>query len=241
MCAIPGKVSVVSKLFHDPSHAAGFHDPNDLPLCGEGSEFESSARYITGDRDGNVAVWRLVIIEGTDCPRLKLVRRFNVSSVMPSVTSVSVRSLSERQGTLLIGTHGAEIFEISMDDIPYVYEPLNSKRRISATASQSKDPLTIDVKRLISGHSKGELWGLAVHPTLPVYFTCGDDATVRCWTLKPEHKLLSYVTLPLGEKLRAIDILPTDGSELAVSLNSGQVWVIGIDKFLAPKSQSESG
>lgn len=36
-------------------------------------------------------------------------------------------------------------------------------------------------KFILHGHCVDELWGLCVHPSEPVFFTCGDDALVKKW------------------------------------------------------------
>ena len=52
---------------------------------------------------------------------------------------------------LLVGTRGAEIFEISMDD---------------------------DVRCYMHGHYEGELWGAAPHPERQMFASAGGDKTV---------------------------------------------------------------
>jgi WD40 repeat protein len=264
----------------------------------------SAARYLTGDKEGLIATWRLVYNKHSEL-RLKLVSLFDVSTLEPTPVSASVRSVCERNGTILLGTIGSEIYEVLEDSTPSltdVFRALRKKRddrhntllasNIAAgvayngppayTANQSiaeafarsesshsahsaltvttsnrshsnlnlsavgggdgredgrEDArgVTVPSLRLISGHHRGELWGLATHPSLPIYMTCGDDGMIRCWSLL-QHKLLSYLKLP--EQLRAIDIHPVDGSELAVSLNSGAVWVINAKLLLNPKNIS---
>ena len=90
----------------------------------------------------------------------------------------------------------------------------------------------ISCKRLISG-SKEEIYGVAAHPFLPLYFTAGGDHSLRCWSLTP-HKMISYIDLP--EKARSIAILADKkDSELAVGMNSGSVWILKTSIFLNPK------
>jgi WD40 repeat protein len=266
-------------------------------LC-EGCEEEelhiglsSAARYLTGDKEGLIATWRLVYNKHSEV-RLKLVSLLDVSTLEPTPVSASVRSVCERNGTILLGTIGSEIYEVLDDSIPSLtdaFRALKKKRNdrhaalqasvgppaytasqsiaeafarsessnsahtaltITASSNHSHSNLnlsaicrvdgrgddrgvTVPSLRLISGHHRGELWGLATHPSLPIYMTCGDDGTIRCWSLL-QHKLLTYLKLP--EQIRAIDIHPVDGSELAVSLNSGAVWVINAKLLLNPRN-----
>jgi hypothetical protein len=72
----------------------------------------------------------------------------------------------------------------------------SSSDAVNASASTSADLTAAVPGTLIAGgHCKGELWGLAVHPSQPQFVTCGDDATLRCvlqnWTLKHMQILAS--------------------------------------------------
>lgn len=228
----------------------------------------SSARYLTGDREGLVAVWRLVHNKHSEL-RLKLLSLLDVSLLLPRPVNPSIRSISEREGTILLGTLSSEIFEVVDDNIPLLsaaFQALKIKRAtqnsvltpISATDTAqmmgkpqqlassitSKGPLDlvpgqdrvnprVSALRLISGHYQGELRGLAVHPSQPLYITCGDDGMLCCWSLV-QHKLLSYMRLP--EMLRAVDLHPINGSEVAVALNSGAVWIIRTNRLFNPRN-----
>lgn len=37
---------------------------------------------------------------------------------------------------------------------------------------------------VMNAHSEGELWGLAVHPSIPQFVTASDDGSLRIWDLK---------------------------------------------------------
>lgn len=244
----------------------------------------TSSRYITGDKEGLVAIWRLVLNKNWEL-RLKLVSLLDVNLLLPQSLSPSVRSVTERDGTLLLGTLGCEIYEVFFDNIPSLEEafevlkkkmsfsphhPLSpSASELSKTASAPplKEDISIDsvknynstalslnltqvlpntndgmnsiqainrisAHKVVSGHYLGELRGLTSHPTLPVYLTCGDDGLLCCWNLSP-NRLMSCIQLP--DKLKAIDIQPSDGSEVAVALNSGAVWIIKTKLLLNPR------
>ena len=40
------------------------------------------------------------------------------------------------------------------------------------------------VQVLVEGHSEGEVWGLAVHPSAHMISTASHDKTVRSWDLR---------------------------------------------------------
>ena len=276
----------------------------------------TSARYITGDKEGIVAVWRLIRNKHSEL-RLRLISLLDVAILQPSPVCTSVRSVSERAGTILIGTLGSEIFEVIDDNIPTLdvafstltarrtlqkrlgieTSPLNisttalltspvvasvtpttnaavpgpvpsgqilpstnvdilktgtlplplpSSATVTGTGTKSALPsntvkaksslnITVSVAalRLVCGHYQGELCGLAVHPQLPLYISCGDDGLLCCWSLV-QHKLLTYARLPA--KLKCVDIDPTDGSQVAVALSGGAVWIIKTNLLFNPKN-----
>ena len=68
-------------------------------------------------------------------------------------------------GTLLVGTRGADVLELS---------PGGQKQRT-----------------IVQGHSAGksklaEVWGLAAHPSEMKFASAGSDNTVRIWTPKKQ-------------------------------------------------------
>jgi len=56
---------------------------------------------------------------------------------------------------------------------------------------------------LMQGHFTGSLYGLAVHPTKPLFITCGGDKTIRMWDAN-SHKMLHHTEI-MEHKVRAID------------------------------------
>jgi len=74
---------------------------------------------------------------------------------------------------VLIGTMGSEVFEAS------------------ATAEGGN----LNDAALVTGHCRKGLSGLASHPIAPEFATCGEDRTVRIWSV-PERKLSRMLELP---------------------------------------------
>jgi WD40 repeat protein len=77
---------------------------------------------------------------------------------------ISVHMVGEK---ILIGTRGSDIFEATLPSHPKEYYTLN---------------------RIGWGHSSGEVWGLATHPTRDEFATGGYDKTLRLWSLRSKEQ-----------------------------------------------------
>ena len=140
---------------------------------------------VSGGRDGKVRLWSPVLEPGAT---------FDMSGVGSFNSTVRSVCWSDDLSKVLVGTAGAEVYEISAQD----------------GSSMHPGPL-------VQGHCKLELWGLAVSPVKPEFCTVGDDHTVRVWDLAM-RKMVKMVQL--DTMARAVAYSP-DGTQIAVGLGGG--------------------
>jgi microtubule-associated protein-like 6 len=114
----------------------------------------------------------------------------DLGSYRPSVSSLC---WDVARDTILIGTRGSEIYEISASD----------------GSDQHGGPL-------VQGHCEHELWGLAVHPSKSQVCTVGDDKTVRVWDTASKQ-LLKMTKLDTAARTCAYS---PDGMTIAVGLGA---------------------
>ena len=96
-----------------------------------------------------------------------------------------------------------------------------------------------EARLLVEAHGKGELWGLAIHPSDPHKLaTCSDDGTVRLWNITPGKGREVYARAwPRKEDAKKIEnsafdtgcvrsvAWHPDGNSLAVGTIAGKVHV----------------
>ena len=205
------------------------------------AQLEVATTLYTGDKKGVVACWKVGRVAGVGAPTLEYVYHFNMGVIHPRPQHVSVRSLCEQAGILAVGTLGSEIYEIGVctlrDAVKASQAPVDvDGGDVHRHVTNHVLPKAPECKRLISGHSLGEVWGLSAHPTESVFLTAGDDQTVRCWDLQ-ENKCLTWIKI--HDKTRAIAWRPARGAqreEVAIATNGGNVYILDARVFLNPKS-----
>mmetsp|Transcript_11841 Transcript_11841/g.21676 ORF Transcript_11841/g.21676 Transcript_11841/m.21676 type:complete len:2327 (-) Transcript_11841:669-7649(-) len=122
---------------------------------------------------------------------LDIKAQFEIGGGISSVRSVC---WDPEQNRILVGTRSCQILEISGTDGSNINGDLP----------------------LIQGHSKHELWGLAMHPTKLEYCTVGDDQTVRIWDIQSRKLLRSH---KLDTMARTCVYSPC-GSKIAIGLGA---------------------
>ena len=126
---------------------------------------------------------------------------FDMKTSTPTSLLPQIQALAMKDTKLIIGTKAAEIFEVNM--------------------------LSYEMHRLLEGHydERGELWGLAVHPSKQQFVTAGDDMIARVWDAKAR---LLLGTASIGEKSRAVTY-SSDGLQVAIGTLDGKVKVLSAD------------
>ncbi|CAM9091728.1 unnamed protein product, partial [Phaeothamnion confervicola] len=160
------------------------------------------------------------------------------AAVPAAADSNSVRSvcISPNGGKVLVGTLGSELFELSLNGSGNGRGGDGSNGRERAmTALHGGEPL-------VRGHWRDELWGLAAHPTAREYSTCGDDRTLRVWSVAGRRQLRSA---DLGGMARCCAYHPAGGAFLAVgmggSVGRGRQKCDGVVKFFRDDRPGRSG
>ena len=139
------------------------HNLNEPILC---MKYKSGV-LVTGGKDGLVKSW--------DSSFKEIGSAIDISEDLDGdgkpdsgSLNVTITSVDLWENQILLSTKSSDIF--------YALLPRSTKDNLEMT-------------RLATGHFKGELWGLATHPLREEFATCGDDKTLRIWSLR-SHELV---------------------------------------------------
>jgi WD40 repeat protein len=157
---------------------------------------------VSGGRDNTIRVWN---------QSLQPISVYNISKVCVSaagISSLDIRPSIEGYDAqnndlaILVGTVGGDVVELTLSPTPK-----DAEVKLNLDISRAHDNV------LVSSHSVGELWGLAVHPTNPdLYVTVGDDASLRIWSIK-KQRMVYFMALPRPARSVAWAVLPHDDSQ----------------------------
>ncbi|GFS05106.1 echinoderm microtubule-associated protein-like 6 [Elysia marginata] len=158
--------------------------------------------FVTGGKGGVVGLWD---DQFERCLKTYQIKR---SALAPNTAGVlvkespSIRAIVLGHGKILVGTNSGEVMEID-----------------------KAGPMTI----LTQGHSEGEVWGLAMHPSKATFATVGDDKTLRMWDMGDGTcKMVNFKLLK--QAARCVAFSP-DGQALAVGQKDGSFIVINTETF----------
>ena len=83
-------------------------------------------------------------------------------------------------------------------------------------------------KVLVRGHWDLELWGLAVHPIKPIFYTVGEDKLLAMWDTKTKE--MKKCVKNVGQASKAVACSP-NGNYVAIGCKNGDVVVYDANKL----------
>ncbi|CAM5172821.1 unnamed protein product [Eretmochelys imbricata] len=196
------------------------HDKPKYVLC---VAFTENGDVVTGDSGGNLYIW------GKGGNR--------ISQAVPGAHEGGVFGLCVlHNGTIVSGggkdrrvvLWGRDYQKLQENEVPESFGPVR-------TIAEGKDDtlfvgttrnsvlqgsLATGFSSLVQGHTE-ELWGLATHPSLDQFLTCGQDRQVHLWSVATHRPLWSKA---IEDAARSAGFHP-NGSVLAVGTVTGR-WLV---------------
>mmetsp|Transcript_43623 Transcript_43623/g.70852 ORF Transcript_43623/g.70852 Transcript_43623/m.70852 type:complete len:523 (+) Transcript_43623:877-2445(+) len=174
----------------------------------------SGIGLLSGGKDGKIIVY------SNSLAQLRVIDVGRHLSALLTSAMPGIRSLHTRNGLIVAGFASSVLVEVDTTKGDAV-TLLNQGH--SASNTQAGRPADY----------QGEVWGLGVHPSQPVFATAGDDKTLRLYDLKT-HKLLCIRGLPAAGRSLAFS---PDASSIAVGLIDGRMLIVdspSLTTFIEP-------
>jgi len=158
------------------------------------AEMGGEARFVSAGYDGKLKVWSTDMVMQDEVELSTSDAVVAGAAMGQDVKGIRgcARAIDMVDGRVVIGTRDNEVYEMSME----------SKQ----------------VSRVTAGHVE-ELWGLAMHPSQPVYVTAGDDKVLRCWDTTAKRGMEGKI-LGLPYMVRSMVFSP-DGKQIAIGFKEG--------------------
>ena len=158
------------------------------------------ATLLTGSKDCLIKTWDSTLIEVGIA--IDMSEDVNGDGQADSGSlDCCVTSVQQSGSKILIATRGSDIYEALL--------PSNLSEHHT-------------LSRVAWGHASGELWGLAAHPLKDEFCTCGDDKTLRIWSIRSKEQINSRV---LPDIARTVAYNPL-GDIICIGMNDGSVALI---------------
>uniref|UniRef100_A0A8C3T628 EMAP like 1 n=1 Tax=Chelydra serpentina TaxID=8475 RepID=A0A8C3T628_CHESE len=186
--------------------------------------FSENGDTITGDSSGNILVWG----KGTN----------RISYALQGAHEGGIFALCMlRDGTLVSGggkdrkliSWNGNYQKLHKTEIPEQFGPIRTVAEgkgdvvlIGTTRNfVLQGTLSGDFFPITQGHTD-ELWGLAIHPSKPQFFTCGHDKHITLWDAT-SHR-------PVWNKIIEDPAQSSDGNFLAIGSHDNCIYIYGVNE-----------
>lgn len=168
------------------------HNFSEPVLCMYFNSFEGT--LVTGGKDSLIKTWDSSLLEVGSTLDLSSDIELKFGSHRQKVEVISVQ---HGRSKVLVGTKEGNLYELK----------INSRSN------------GVTFLNFGWSHCMGELWGLAIHPQRDEFITCGDDKTIRLWSIRSKEQIM-FRQMP--EASRCVAFSP-NGETVAIGLQDGSL------------------